>query len=74
MLALEMTEMMIMDAFLTIVLTRGSSLLLRDEPLNLTELLWCITTSHAEKIRLLAKSLREAHDYDVWKIASSREI
>src|SRR5262245_55565738 len=46
-----------------------------DEPMTVAEFRKRLeTASHTERIRLLAKLLREARDTDVWKCTSPAEI
>lgn len=46
-----------------------------DEPMTVQELrLRLQSSSHPEKVRLLAKILREARDTEVWKFTTLREV
>jgi hypothetical protein len=46
-----------------------------DEPMSVAELRHrLITASPLERIRLLAKLLREARDTDVWKFTTPRDV
>jgi len=46
-----------------------------DEPMNVAQLKTRLQTgSHAERVRLLGKILREARDTDVWKFTTPDEI
>ena len=46
-----------------------------DEPMNIAQLKTRLQTgSRAERVRLLAKILREARDTDVWKFTTPDEV
>jgi len=46
-----------------------------DEPMSVSQLRDRLqTASHAERVRLLAKILREARDTDVWKFTTPDEV
>lgn len=46
-----------------------------DEPMTVAEFRRRLTTSsHAERVRLLGKLMREARDMDVWQFTSPEEV
>jgi hypothetical protein len=53
---------------------QGSAYFLWDEPMTLAELRACLRGSRPERLRLLARILREARDTDVWRFTTLTEI
>ncbi|MBA3785480.1 MAG: hypothetical protein H0X15_08080 [Acidobacteria bacterium] len=66
-----------MEKSLSTDLEKASSVpyFLWDEPMTVAELKRRLTSASAtEQTRLLAKTLREARDTDVWKFTTPREV